>query len=234
MSENENLIKSKNIGLIIFARMSSKRFPGKVLKKIYKNKSSIQLIVNNLIKANFGQNLIVATSKLRSDKKIIEFCKSENIKFFKGSNQNVFLRTKECIKKFKLKYIVRICADRPFFDPKLMTKMIEMMLKKNFDIITNANPRTYPKGLTCEVAKSKIFNVNNKKLSKTDREHIFNYFYRKKKYKIYNFKSKFNKNFINKNFCLDTKKDLRKIKNIILKFSRNGKIINSQTLYKFH
>ena len=30
----QNIIKERKIGLIIYARMSSKRFPGKVLKKI--------------------------------------------------------------------------------------------------------------------------------------------------------------------------------------------------------
>ena len=93
----------------------------------------------------------------------------------------MFNRTTECIKKFKFNYFVRICADRPFFDVDLMKKVINLILKKNFDIITNVNPRTYPKGLTCEVAKTIIFkNFNQKNILKSDKEHIFNYFYRKK------------------------------------------------------
>ena len=35
MKSLNNLIKKKKVGLIIFARLSSKRLPGKVLKKIY-------------------------------------------------------------------------------------------------------------------------------------------------------------------------------------------------------
>ena len=34
-------VKTKKIGLIIFARMQSKRFPGKVLFNLYSNKSSL-------------------------------------------------------------------------------------------------------------------------------------------------------------------------------------------------
>ena len=158
-----NFIFNKRIGLILYARMSSKRFPGKVLKKVYDNKNILQIIVDNLKKIKAQNNLIVATSNLNSDKKIIEFCKKNKIRYFLGDHRNVFLRTKMCIKKNDLKYFVRICGDRPFFDVFLMKRMIKLMITDKYDIVTNVNPRTYPKGLTCEVAKSKIFEQVNAK-----------------------------------------------------------------------
>ena len=65
-----------------------------------------------------------------------------------------------------------------------------------------------------------------------EKEHIFNYFYKKKKYRIFNLKSKFNKNFLNKNFSLDKRKDVNEIKKIFLKFSKINKKINTNNLYK--
>ena len=38
-----------------------------------------------------------------------------------------------------------------------MDRMIKKFKNSKFDIITNQYPRTYPKGLACEVAKTKIF-----------------------------------------------------------------------------
>ena len=62
-----------------------------------------------------------------------------------------------------------------------MDKMINIMLRNDYDIVTNVFPRSYPKGLTCEVAKSKIFtHINHNKLSNNYKEHIFDYFYKKK------------------------------------------------------
>jgi spore coat polysaccharide biosynthesis protein SpsF (cytidylyltransferase family) len=143
------------------------------------------------------------------------------------------LRTKQCIKKYNLNYFVRICADRPFFDVSLMKKMIKLMFQKEVDIVTNAYPRTYPKGLTCEVARANIFRKTKQSvLSKDEKEHIFDYFYKKKKYKIYNLKSNFNKNFLNKDFSIDKKKDIKKIKKIFIKFTKMNKIINTSNLYK--
>ena len=51
--------------------------------------------------------------------------------------------------------------------------------------------------------------------------------------KIYNVKSIYSKKFINKNFCIDNVKDIKKIKNIIYKFFKLKKDINTKNLYKF-
>ena len=230
----DNFIKSKKIGLILYARMSSKRFPGKVMKKIYNNQNICEIIVNKISKIGLKSKIVIATSSKKNDQKIVKFCKEKKIRYFIGNNENVFHRTTECIKKYKFKYFVRICADRPLFDTDIMIKMIKLIINKDYDIITNVYPRTFPKGLTCEVAKTNIFkNINQKYLLKKDKEHIFGYYYRNKTYKIHNIKSKFNRSFINKNFCIDTQKDLKKIKNIFFKLEKLKKKINTTNIYKF-
>ena len=222
--KNLRLFKLNKIGIIIYARMSSKRLPGKVLKKIYNNQSTSEIIINKLRKIGLKSRVIIATSNSKKDIKIIKFCKKKKVKYFLGSQNNVLNRTIGCIKKFNLNYIVRICADRPFYDAHLMSKMVNLMLKEKFDIVTNACPRTYPKGLTCEVANTKIFDhIDKNKIQKNDKEHIFNYFYRVKNCKIYNFKSKFNGKFLKKNFCIDTNQDFVNIKKIFLSFSKKEK-----------
>lgn len=227
-------VKTKKIGLIIFARMQSKRFPGKVLFNLYNNKSSLKLIFDNLKKNKRKLNIIVATSKNKSDKKIVNFCKTNKIKYFLGNHHNVFKRTLDCIKKFELDYFVRICADRPLFDISVMNKMISLILKNDYDIVTNSNPRTFPKGLTCEVVKADIFyNVKLKNLSENFKEHILNYFYANKNYKIYKFKTKLQKKFILKNLALDKKSDVKKLQNILSYLKRKKKIVNTLNIQRY-
>ena len=69
-------------------------------------------------------------------------------------------------------------------------KLLEY-IKKKFDIITNNLNRNCPKGLTCELAQSKIFfDLDEKNLSKVEKEHIFDYFYENKQgYKIFSIKN---------------------------------------------
>ena len=57
--------------------MSSKRYPGKVLKKIFDNKNIFEIIINNLKKENLHSKIIIATSNKKIDKKIVNFCKTQ-------------------------------------------------------------------------------------------------------------------------------------------------------------
>lgn len=197
------------LGIIIFARYSSKRLVGKVLKKI-NNISILEIILNRLLKVSKRIPIIVATSTNSSDDKIINFCKRKKIKFFRGSLNNVSERALQCCKKFHLNSFVRICADRPFLDYELLRKMIKQFLSNKYDIVTNVFPKTFPFGLACEIIKLSAFKVIKKqKTKKGDNEHIFNYFYRNNKY--FRIKNIFAKNRKNKDYklSLDTINDFR-------------------------
>jgi len=207
----------QGIAIIIYARLNSKRLPKKVLVKV-NSKPLLGVIVDRIkSKSKYKLPIIVATSKYNSDDKLEKFVKKNKLILFRGELNDVFKRTMDCLKYFNIKYFVRVCADRPFFDVLLMDKMINKILKSKYDIVTNQFPRSYPKGLGCEVAKSKIFSrLVHKKVKNTDKEHIFNYFYRNyKKFKIFNFKlKKLNYKKLDTNYSINNKKDLTKIRKI--------------------
>ena len=66
-----------NIGIIIFARMKSKRLYGKVLKRIGK-KTLLEIIIKRLKKVSNKFPIIVATSLDPSDNRIKSFCQKKN------------------------------------------------------------------------------------------------------------------------------------------------------------
>ena len=210
-------INQQRMAIIIFARLNSKRLPNKVFEKI-RYKPLLFHIINRIKKkSKFQLPIIVATSNRKSDDKIENFCKKKRIMIYRGDLNNVYNRSLDCFNKFSLESFVRVCADRPFFDVSLMDQMINKFNNSNFDIVSNQFPRTYPKGLGCEVAKTSIFfRIKKHKLTKEYKEHIFNYFYKNsKKYKIYNFSlSKKYSDFQNQDFSINNKSDLIKINNI--------------------
>ena len=166
---------------VIQARLGSSRLPRKVLLPLG-GKPMLLRMIERVKMSKLAGKIIIATTLNKEDDEIVGLCNANALNVFRGDHKNVFLRTKDCIKKFDLDYVIRICGDRPFFDVKLMDKMINIMLRNDYDIVTNVFPRSYPKGLTCEVAKSKIFtHINHNKLSNNYKEHIFDYFYKKKK-----------------------------------------------------
>tara|TARA_B100001057_G_scaffold463289_1_gene517127 strand:+ start:770 stop:1453 length:684 start_codon:yes stop_codon:yes gene_type:complete len=205
----------QNQVILIFARVSSRRLPGKVLKKIFLNKTLLEIIILRL-KKFLKLKIIVCTSRLKSDDNIVKICKKNKIKYFRGELNNVYKRTINCLKKHKIKSFIRINADRPFVDFDEIKKILKIYKKKKFDIISNNYKKECPKGLVCELAKSKIFfDMDEKKLSKKDKEHIFNYFYKNKKdYKFYFKKNKLYKNNSNKNLSIDNLTDLKRTKKI--------------------
>mgnify|MGYP001459203583 FL=1 len=201
--------------ILIFARSNSKRLPGKVLKEIYLGKNLLEIIILRL-KKFLRIKIIVCTSKSKADNKIVKICKKNKIKYFRGELSNVFKRTKDCLKKYKLKSFIRINADRPFVDFDEIQKIIRIYKKKKFDIITNNLNRNCPKGLTCELAQSKIFfDLDEKNLSKVEKEHIFDYFYENKQgYKIFSIKNNLYEKNRNKNFSIDNLSDLKRVRKI--------------------
>ena len=209
-----------NMVILVYARLNSKRLPNKVLLKI-NSKPLIQLVIDRIKNiSKFKLPIIVVTSNKKSDDRLVQFCKNKNIDFFRGDLNNVFKRTIQCFNKYKFSSFVRVCADRPFFDIHLMDKMILKFRKKKYHIVTNQFPRTYPQGLACEVANINIFKkLNHIKMINSDKEHIFNFFYKKNKsYKIFNFLNKIDHSKIN--VSINDKKDLSKIRKIYRKYSR--------------
>lgn len=205
---------------VIQARMSSKRLPGKTLKKI-NNLPVLKILLNNLKKSKKIKKIVVATSKNSEDKKIIKYCKINKINFYIGPLHNVFNRLLACAKYYKFKYFIRINGDSPFIDFKLIDKLILInSKKKNYDIYTNVFPRSFPKGQSIEIIKTSSMEGLNYKLNKSQQEHVTKYFYENsKKFKIYNFNNLANNSRFN--LSIDCKSDLRKFRQIFKRYNIN-------------
>jgi len=112
---------------------------------------------------------------------------------------------------------MRLSADSPLIDKKIILKLKNFKNLKKYDIITNVCPRSFPKGQSVEIVSTKIYEENFKFFEKNDLEHVTSFFYKnKEKFRIKNFKNEIN--FSSHSVALDTKKDLLKIKKLFLDF----------------
>mgnify|MGYP003686749315 CR=1 FL=1 len=204
---------------IIQARMASKRLPGKVLKNLV-GELVLSRVIKQIKKAKKVSKIIIATSRNKIDLKIVNFCKRNNVKYFRGNHHNVAKRFVETLKKYPSNYFIRICADSPLIDPFLIDKMINIFKKKKFDILNNNFPRTFPKGHSIEILRSSILIRNYKNFTTHQNEHLTSFFYKKNKnFKIFNLKSKINNS--KKNYCLDKSSDILRLKKYIEKNKNN-------------
>ena len=212
--------------IVIQSRLSSKRLPGKALKKINGIEILLHLIKRIQSSNKLKKKIIVATSTNVKDNKIKNFCKRHGVKFFRGNLNNVILRYIELIKKFQLDFVVRINGDSPLIDPRIIQKLISIYkLKKKYDLITNTMPRTFPIGQSVEVINAKsLENIYYKIKKKEDKEHVTKYFYDNyKKFKIHNHYNSGNVNSSKIRMVVDTKEDFFYIKKILInkKFNYN-------------
>lgn len=208
----------KKILILIQARIGSKRFRGKVLKKIL-GKPILWHVVERL-KPIKNKKIVVATSNKPENFKIVNFCKKNNIDYFIGNERNVLDRFYQASKRFKAKNIIRITADCPLIDMKVLKKLIKYYFENNFDhvgIATGAGVnklkiKKFPDGLDAECFKFSALQkawLNAKRTS--EKEHVTPYIWkRKSKFKIGLLKAK--KDYSNQRWTLDTKEDLKFLK----------------------
>ena len=212
-------LKYDRIGIIIQARGGSKRFPAKVEKKIFYDDTVIDFVIKRLLKYFDKDSIILATTKLKMDEKLVKYHKKYGIRFYQGSQNDLISRYYNCASKYNLRSIVRLTADCPLVDPKIIIKFLNFFKKNNFIYLSNCAPyekRTYPIGSDIEIFTfSALKKYKIKKITNFQREHISPFFLDNFR-KNYLFKTK--KDFSSFRYTLDYKKDLILIKKIIKNF----------------
>jgi len=205
--------------VIIQVRMGSTRLPGKVLKKL-NGITVLESLLNQLNYSKLLNDKIIATTSNSEDDVIVNFCKSKEIKCFRGSQDDVLDRYYNCAKKFSINTIIRITSDCPLMDPQVIDDVIDFYLKNSYDYVNNFYKRTYPYGNDVEIFSIKVLEKVWEKATKpSEREHVTPY--------IYNNPDEFSLGWIeNKenlsefHWTIDRKEDLIFVQNIFKKISK--------------
>ena len=213
------MVKKLKTTIILQAREDSIRFPGKVLYPV----SGIPLILRilkRLKKSRLKDDIVVAIPNNKQNTKLEKILRKNKYKIFKGSQQNVLKRYYGAATKYKANIIVRITADCPFCDPKLIDKLIKILIDKNLDYISNTINPTYPDGLDTEVFTYKVLKEANRKAKKIyDKEHVTPYIKNNKNYKKYNLKN--NINLSKFRLTVDEKIDIELVQFVFKNFGNN-------------
>ena len=117
---------------IITARTPSTRLPSKIIKKIYKNKRTIDLLIERAKKVDLP--IILATTKNSEDDFLCNYVKKKhNIKVFRR-NFSKAKRWYDCFTKFNIELGCIIEGDDPLFNFDFYKK--EINKKINYDVLT--------------------------------------------------------------------------------------------------
>ena len=218
--------------IIIQARMSSTRFPGKVLKKLGGH-PTIEWIYEAAKKVNFQKKIIIATSNDCSDDVLVDWCRKKKIKFFRGSLSNVLERFTMVSNKYKSDNIIRLTADCPFIDAKIIDQILYLLIEKDADYASNTLNRTWPDGLDCEVFTRKgLLKCYKNAKSDEDKEHVTRFFYNNKnKFKCINLPFPIG-DFSDVRVTLDNKNDYQILNKMAKKLNFSPNFMDTVNVYK--
>ena len=161
----------------IQARMSSKRFPGKVLAPL-RGKPLIAHVIAQVARVIPPERMTVATSSEPSDDPLACYVQETGISIYRGPLEDVFKRFQLCLKEYPCSWFFRICADSPLLDGTLFQTMMTYCDRSDIDLVTNVYPRTFPKGHSLEMVYSATFaGMDPATLTAEEKEHMTMVYY---------------------------------------------------------
>lgn len=203
------------VNAIIQARCGSTRFPDKVFADI-DGKPLLWHVVSRLKYAEMIDDIIIATTVNPKDDKIEEWCRAESVKCFRGSEEDVLHRYYCASECFSSDVIVRVTADDPFKEPKVIDMVIRKLIDEKLDFVTNNFPPSFPEGLDCEAFTFEVLELMEKTTQDSfEREHVTQYVYHNpNKFKIGNVESETQLSFYR--WTIDNYEDYKMVKTIYL------------------
>lgn len=134
----------------IQARMSSTRFPGKVLETI-EGLPVIVYMARRAARARLINGLTVVTSTDASDDALQMVLEAHGIAVFRGDLNDVLARFGAAAEATNAQEIVRLTGDCPLIDPGILDRVIQLRRDMAVDYASNIDPPSFPDGLDCEV-----------------------------------------------------------------------------------
>ncbi len=203
------------------ARTSSTRLPRKVLAEI-EGKTLLQIHIERVLQASEISDFLVATTDNPADDSIIKLLKKLNVKYFRGSEEDVLDRFYKAALPYQPEWIVRLTSDCPLIDPRLIDQVIAYTIDRDLDYCSNTLIEHFPDGQDIEVFTFKALEKAWKEARlKSEREHVTPYikknssFLGGKLFKSDNFPAP--DNFSNVRLTVDEPEDLEVIKYLIAK-----------------
>jgi spore coat polysaccharide biosynthesis protein SpsF len=165
--------------IIVQARMTSTRLPGKVLKPVL-GKTLLEYLVERLRRVRLADDIVIATTTNDTDQPIVDLCKKLGVAVTRGSEHDVLARYYEAARMHEAEVIVRVTSDCPAIDPAIVDKVIGFYRDhgKEYDYVSNSLEQSYPYGMAVEVFPFKSLELAYREAkAEPEREHVSPFLY---------------------------------------------------------
>jgi len=163
--------------IIVQARMTSTRLPGKVLLPIA-GRPMLAYQLERLRRCARAQRIVIATTINASDDPIVAFCAAENVDCTRGAEHDVLSRYFEAASRFHAGTVVRVTSDCPLIDPALIDRAIATHAAGDCDYVSNMIEPTWPYGMAVEVFSMRALGeAQAEARDPAEREHVTPFIY---------------------------------------------------------
>ncbi|MBT7445677.1 MAG: glycosyltransferase family protein [Methylococcales bacterium] len=205
--------------VIIQARMTSSRLPGKVMMDL-SGEAVLSYMLKRVQKAALVDDIVVATTTNQTDDDVVNLCEALDVRVYRGSEPDVLGRFYLAASEAKAEVVVRLTADCPMIDPAIIDEVISVFSEGGCDYASNTVIRTYPDGLDVEVMSIQALKkAHENAVDDRLREHVTPYINGKlPALGDGGFKKKdivFKADFAHIRWTLDTKDDLECIRQLV-------------------
>jgi spore coat polysaccharide biosynthesis protein SpsF len=164
---------------IVQAHLGSTRLPGKVLLPIG-GQTMLERVYHRVRQCHEIDDVVVATSTLPSDDRLVEFCQQRGMPAFRGSDSDVLQRYVDAARWCGADVCVRITSDCPLIDPTVADHIVRQFQSCSPlpDYASNKIAPSYPRGLDTEVFRTAaLLRVAQEARLPYHRVHVTPYFY---------------------------------------------------------
>ena len=171
------MAENKRIVATIEARMTSSRFPGKVLMEAC-GKPMLHHMIERLQRVPSLDGIVVATTGNDADVPIVNLAQRMGVGFFQGSEYDVLLRVLHSAWAYDIDVIVEMTGDCPLIDPVVVEDCIRGYQVSGVDYVSNVLERTYPRGMDTQVFATEVLaDVADRTVDPEDHEHVSIFIY---------------------------------------------------------
>lgn len=163
--------------IIVQARMTSTRLPGKVLLPLA-GEPMLSRLVERLRRVQRADGIVVATTTNTTDDPIAALCAQLDVPCHRGSEHDVLSRYADAARLHGADVVVRITSDCPLIDPALIDQVIAAYAEGDSDYVSNMLPPTWPYGMAVEVFSAAVLaQAHAEATQATEREHVTPFLY---------------------------------------------------------
>lgn len=144
---NNDNFREVKVGVVVAARLKSTRLPEKALVKI-NGRTSIELCLEQCLGINGVDTVVLATSNLPEDSKLLTQTCNNRVMTFCGDPNDVISRYLQACEEYDIDVVIRVTGDCPVLSTEIAEYLLEEHFKSGADFTAAAE---FAVGTACEI-----------------------------------------------------------------------------------